>query len=188
MERFQYATYARDWFVFDGSLILTANDDYVSIDGIHSAFREGRIPDPRQSPHIGLPCIDARSLRNLLIRKAFPLNLVLSGKGIGSVAHNRGYDVAASGAYVRDITSVKLLLDMDAKEVRLSVSIEASPTKQQTPPIELSASDKEPFSFSHVFHVSNEDVPELLNMDEDQRWRFRRTVSEITGPAHVVSA
>jgi hypothetical protein len=179
MERYKHAPYASDWYIFDGRFRLGVDEDYLSIDSIHPSFRKQTLPDPLQAPHVQIALVGGQFLRRIVTRSSFPLTIEFTGERIGSVAHNKGYDIAASGAYTRKILAARLNLDLLGRDLRIRVSGDASPVLQQTPPISIVGDELKPMQFEYSFDVPVHDVPEILNMNETERRRYRVVLTEI---------
>lgn len=179
MERYKHAPYASDWFIFDGHLRLGVEEDFLSVDAIHPSYRgQNLLPDPLQPPHVSISLIGGQFLRGIVTRKGLPITVTLAGEGVGSVAHNRGYDIAASGAYVRKILAARLDLDLSAQHLRMRISGDASPVLQQTPPISIQGDQLNPMQFEYSFEIPVNDVPEILNMNAKERSLFRAVLNE----------
>jgi hypothetical protein len=177
MERYQHAPYARDWYVFDGKHVLMVDEDYIAISSILPSFREAKGSDVRRGPHLTIASVGAHTLRQFALRGG-KVALSLEGEEVGSHRENSGYDAAASGSISRRVTTAKLEVEIQGNAFVLRVSGAASAVEQEEPQVNVSGLRAVPLEFAYEFSILLEDVPELLNMNEEHRWRFGRKLKE----------
>ncbi|KZY57561.1 hypothetical protein A3740_19445 [Oleiphilus sp. HI0068] len=179
MERFKFAKYQRDWYIFDDKYRLSIHEDYLSIDSVNANYKEIEDysqRDPITSPHIIIP-VGAYLIRQFVIGGRCPIKIELSGNHAGSLNHNRGYDIAASGALSRSIEKVCFDLSLSSDYLVLKINGLASPIKKESTPIKISGSYAETLEFNYVFNIAFENVSEILNMNHDQLFKFNKTTN-----------
>ena len=182
MDRFKFASYQRDWYIFEEKHRLRIDDDWIAIDAVNTNYKQldcNSEKDPTTAPHVTIP-IGGYFLRNLIIGRKCPIKIELFGRSAGSYNHNRGYDIAASGSYARSIENVSCEVAFSESALIISINGKASPVKQQRPPIPISGNQLEPLQFNYTFTIPLGDVPELLNMNQEQIFRYNRVINDMT--------
>ena len=179
MERFTDAPYQRDWYVFDEKYRFVLWEDCLEINGLHPAFREGKVKPPTEAPYLILSWIGAHTLRKIVVSHTTPLKIELSGQRIGSYSHNTGYDAAANGRLSRRIVEASVSIELNSSFLCLSVSCLAAAVEPEPSEPPLSDIYREAIRFQYEFEIPIAEVPGFLNMDEDTRFKFSKTCATL---------
>ena len=175
MERYTDAPYQRDWYVFDEKYRLVLWEDCLEINGLHPAFREGKVKPPTEAPYLILSWIGAHTLRTIVVSRTDPLTIAYSGQRIGSYSHNTGYDAAANGRLSRQVVEASVGIEINSRFLCLSVACLAAAIEPEPSGAPLSEGLKETIRFHYEFEIPIAEVPGFLNMDEDDRFKFAKT-------------
>lgn len=155
-------------YVFDNLYVLDIHEHGIVISSFreHDLIKNAIHPIIRQCPIIEISKFGSIEINRLITDGKFSFSATKGHSHVhGIVQHNDGYSVLADGAYWRRIEHVKIEGEMINKNLKLTISIFASPVStilKNQPPGTLSKTDKEPFIFSRNFVFPENTINNIL--------------------------
>jgi len=172
MDRYVAPGGTETWFIFERRFrCYFSHGMHIHGVGPHD-LKMGPGGAHKYGPYVHIHCLDQAALRGWCDQCELPLQATYRGAWLGDMHENDGYARAADGGFCRTITGIDVTLLRSGEELAIEIAGTASPLLPETPPLRFNKSHLLPLEFKYRIAVPAADVPDFLELTEEQATRF----------------